>query len=373
MWELRMTKSKTWAGQPLTKRQDDFSKYDDFMKRHPLASRMMMDGKYDAVAFVKYLKRLNTIGSKTNLEWSERQADYAKFLTLANGGTYAEGKTAYERWKKELLPPPKPKSEPAPDEIGAKDVAREMVTFYRGKATDPEWMKKNFNDKQIDFRVAGYADFMQKYPIVARHLIEFGEFSMPAFERYLEKLRVVGYNSLDEWAQRQADYVKYLCRAYDPKAPRNMINYYYENARKGLINETASFKKDYEAAKDKVSSVQTTVNKEIRTDLKKMIEADPEMLQRLAEMKRKIDESRSPPTTEQKADPQPPQYQPMSVQDPPRDIATRIEKHRARNKVRRLKKQALLPSLPVETPVATPVAKKRPISQLSKLAQASPK
>jgi hypothetical protein len=110
-----------------------------------------------------------------------------------------------------------------------------------------------------------YNDFMTEFPIVSRYMIAMGQYSAKAFRQMLDKIRTVkhpppgqrekGYME-DQWVRRQADYVKYLWRAYQ----KGHIN----TAEERWVWEDAytKLKKEFDDFRSKCKQVEENVKEE---------------------------------------------------------------------------------------------------------------
>lgn len=128
-------------------------------------------------------------------------------------------------------------------------TADDMWVAYQTKHKDPIWIKKNATEKIGHFQTLGYGDFITKYAVPTRYMLIYGEYTHTAFQKYLIRLRTVGYHSKSDWIDRQADYVKMLWRAYNPRAGAKEAGDAWLQARDSVKKEMESFETDYEKAK----------------------------------------------------------------------------------------------------------------------------
>lgn len=181
------------------------------------------------------------------------------------------------------------------DPIG---IANEMWHIFQSLKTT-SWMAKDAQEKITDFNGRGYQDFNSKYAIVARYMLINEEYSPKAFEKYLFKLRVNGFKDQDGWADRQADYVKYLFIEYNKREEKDKkklatdADVIWRESKKNLLEEVQSFKKDFEEAKTRVVELQKELDKKYREDLRQVCKTDPAARAALLAMYNKANKSTS--------------------------------------------------------------------------------
>lgn len=254
---------------------------DWFSARYPTAADLILTRqKWSEDAFRAYAHRWAATRPKTPFQCAELEGYYLKQILMADrvpdmARQVKEYVTSLARKT------PVAASERKGDEIAAGDVAAEMWRHYRQLAGDPLWLAKPYEKRQIDFRVAGYSDFMKKYNVVSRKIIEHGEFSAGAFERYLRRLRTVGYQSRDGWADREADYMLYLWRALNPHGDTRVGQEVWRHTQESLIKEYDSFQSDYKKASQKAKENLQHVSSQNRQDLLLMARRDPAFRDRL--------------------------------------------------------------------------------------------
>lgn len=174
---------------------------------------------------------------------------------------------------------------------GTVKKADELWAAYRAAQDDPQWAKKEVTDKISYFQGRGFGDFITKYAIPTRYMVMFGEYNRRAFQRYLLRLKTVGYRSKEDWIDRQADYVKMLWRAYNPRGSVKESMDAWQNARQSVKQEMDGFETDYERAKEKADERQkmaADANRQVLLDRL----ADPDSRARLQSL---FDEAMAPP------------------------------------------------------------------------------
>lgn len=151
------------------------------------------------------------------------------------------------------------------------DVAEQMWKDLLQLQKTATWESKSASDKIAEFNVLGYANFITKHTFVARPLIVNGEYSTKAFLMYLIELKRTGYGSQEQYAERQADYMKWLWQAYNPMQSDDDAMKVWNDTRTTVLDELNNFKNDYEISKQKVDTHKAHVNRSLKNDLLHML------------------------------------------------------------------------------------------------------
>lgn len=152
------------------------------------------------------------------------------------------------------------------------------------RALKKEWSEKKVNDRIGYFQSLGYNDFITKFAVPVRYMVSYTEYREDVFRKYLARLKTLGYNSQDDWIDRQADYVKMLWRAYHPHARTTEAQLEWKRARESIKDEMDSFKTDYDKAKVKADERKKVVDDDHRGILKNLLDKDPRGRERLEQM-----------------------------------------------------------------------------------------
>ena len=174
------------------------------------------------------------------------------------------------------------------------DAVEEALRMWKDVKTmskNEEFMKWNDSQKIKHFRERmGYENFMNDQPVVSNYMICMGCFSAKAFRRYLVKCKMTkhkrddmhqkGYME-DQWARRQADYMRFL----------------WEANQKGHFNHTIAqakwqeayeqFKGEMDDFRDKHDKIKKTVDEEKKVH---KVEVINEMVDRLRNSNQKLSE-----------------------------------------------------------------------------------
>ena len=151
------------------------------------------------------------------------------------------------------------------------NTANTLWSEYQQKKKDANFANKDITDKISHFQQAGYTDFINKYVIPTRYMLMYNEYNRAVFWKYLLRLKTKGYRSKDEWADRQADYVKMLWRAYNPHGNNSEANAQWLYARDSIKSETEAFERDYEKAQIKAKEKEQEILENRRETLKQLL------------------------------------------------------------------------------------------------------
>lgn len=141
-------------------------------------------------------------------------------------------------------------------------------------------------DRIAEFNVLGYANFITKHTFVSRALICNGEYSTKAFLMYLIQMKKVGYSSQEQYAERQADYMRWMWQSYNPMRSDSDAQDVWQKTRDSVLDELTSFKRDYQAAKEEVEEHRAKVSQSLKTDLLKMLSMGGDARARIAQLHR---------------------------------------------------------------------------------------
>lgn len=252
----------------------------EFVRIYPTVARLVLQERYDRRAFEKYVKRCTTIGCETKKLAADREADYVFYLAVSEGKSDADAKIEANALRDSLI---RPEVKSNYQEAGQDPcvVAGEMWQYYQKKSQDADWKDKPYSEKQTVFRIEGYGEFIRKYMIVSRKIIDHGEFSMKAFKFYLRGLRTKGFNSAATWAEREADYVFQLWREYNPRGDMKVGHAIRQQTQQDLQKDVESFKETYEDAKVKVAEQKKKADGEYRQDILEAAKRDPAFWEKL--------------------------------------------------------------------------------------------
>lgn len=107
------------------------------------------------------------------------------------------------------------------------------------------------NERMANYTTGEFADFVKQHNIVSRYAIVHGQFRTRAFTLYLKRLAKLGYSSRDDWAERQADYVKYMWREMNPHGNNAEAMMQWKHVRDSVKKEMTEFEDTYKVAKER--------------------------------------------------------------------------------------------------------------------------
>jgi methyl-accepting chemotaxis protein len=169
-------------------------------------------------------------------------------------------------------------------------TADELWAAYREKRKDAEWAKKEVTAKISYFQDKGFSNFITKYAVPTRYMVMYDEYSHHAFQKYLVRLKTVGYKSKDDWVERQADYVKFLWRAYNPRGSAKEAADARHAAYESIKKEMDGFENDYDKAKVKAEERRRTALSDNRQALLDML-ADTETRTKILSVQTRTEEA----------------------------------------------------------------------------------
>lgn len=134
-----------------------------------------------------------------------------------------------------------------------KSVCDEGWIIYR------DWLKRNESDSV--FRELGYQpkyeyymkmhmDFARQYPIIMRYLASFGMYSRKAVSQYLKKCNTTVVQTDEDYAERQADFVKYLYMDLRPHMDRRKLNMIWQQIKDEILSELKTRNAELKKIKD---------------------------------------------------------------------------------------------------------------------------
>lgn len=127
-------------------------------------------------------------------------------------------------------------------------------------------------DKIAEFYVLGYKAFIEKHTFVSRVLVTHAEYSTQAFLSHLVEMKRNPYNGQEQYIDHQANYMRFLFKAYNPGAPDSEATAVWVSTKNTLVEEMASFKRDYESSKQQAETHRASVTSALKLDLLKVMQ-----------------------------------------------------------------------------------------------------
>lgn len=133
------------------------------------------------------------------------------------------------------------------------------------------WMSQPY-DIKVDMFHKKFPKFCTTFPVVIKYMINDGIFSRKAFDQYLNKLKNASPRTKEEWAERQADYVKYCFLDIDKK-PGKMKRavHVWKEVKQGLMEDMDDMTKEMETAKKNADAEIKELADKRREELKNMV------------------------------------------------------------------------------------------------------
>jgi hypothetical protein len=164
------------------------------------------------------------------------------------------------------------------------------------------WMNQPY-DVKVDIYHKKFPTFCSTFPVIIKYMINDGIFSHKAFEQYLKKLKTCSPRTKEEWAERQADYVKYCVLDMDKKPGKmKRAQYAWTEVKSGLMEDMDDMKKEMDLAKKLAADDVKKLAKDRREDLREKLKTDPAMRERLVAMLAQREKDKAVIETKEKED-----------------------------------------------------------------------
>jgi hypothetical protein len=151
------------------------------------------------------------------------------------------------------------------------------------------WKEESFNTK-INLMYKKYPKFSTQFPVVVKYMVEDGIFCHKSFVQYLKKIKAKPPNDQEQYAERQADYIKY-CIMNSPGNTNHVekikkANYFWHQVKDSIMEEFVTMKDDQANAKQKVKDdiAQLAVTRKDR--LISLMKQDPNMVSKVMEYRK---------------------------------------------------------------------------------------
>lgn len=122
-----------------------------------------------------------------------------------------------------------------------------------------DWKKRNDGDgtfKDLDYQskyeyyMKQYTDFARQYPIILRYLASFGMYNSNAVRKYLKKCNTSVITTDEDYADRQADFVKFLWMETKPHMDKKKLDIIWQQTRDEMLREITARKVELQKIKD---------------------------------------------------------------------------------------------------------------------------
>jgi hypothetical protein len=156
------------------------------------------------------------------------------------------------------------------------------------------WMNQPY-DAKVDVYHKKFPRFCSTFPVIIKYMINDGIFSHKAFEQYLKKMKACSPRSKEEWAERQADYIKYCILDMDGKPGKmQRAQAAWTDVKTGLMEDMDDMKKEMDMAKKLADEDVKALAAKRREELRERLQTDPGMRQKLTDMVDQREKEKAP-------------------------------------------------------------------------------
>jgi hypothetical protein len=115
-----------------------------------------------------------------------------------------------------------------------------------GTAIFHDFKRRMSDDKQFhdldhqakyEYYMKNNVDFARQYPLVLRNMVSYGMFDIKSVAMYLKKCYSCPIKTDEDFAERQADYVKYLYMNSRARMTTKQLGTIWDDARKSILKE----------------------------------------------------------------------------------------------------------------------------------------
>ena len=133
---------------------------------------------------------------------------------------------------------------------------------------------KKFHDldhqAKFEYYMKNNVDFARQYPLVLRNMVSYGMFDTKSVGMYLRKCYTCQTKTDEDFAERQADYVKYLYMNCGTRVPKQQLHAVWDDTRTSILEELKEGRAKNEAVKKRRTEAAPT-NLQARRDRIKWI------------------------------------------------------------------------------------------------------
>jgi hypothetical protein len=147
-----------------------------------------------------------------------------------------------------------------------------------------DYLKRITNDSQFialssqaryEFYMKSNIDFARQNPIILRHIAGFGLHSAKAIRLYMKKCYNTAITSNESFAERQADFVKYLYMYNGKHMSQDKLHDIWAQTKSHILEELENNKKELDAVKEKREKNKETNLAERREIIKRALHSTP--------------------------------------------------------------------------------------------------
>lgn len=147
--------------------------------------------------------------------------------------------------------------------------ANTILEDYKNRILDPEF-KSLAVEKQIEYYHRNYESFATAFPTVLRYMVQFNLYSEKALRKHIKRLRSNPFRSMEEYCERQADYVKFMYM-YLNGVSESKAQPIWESVYKVFIDEYEALKKSETIVKENLEKNKAADSARRREELKSLL------------------------------------------------------------------------------------------------------
>ena len=134
---------------------------------------------------------------------------------------------------------------------GGEDAAiKEAIHIFKGyqrrMKEDTQFAALGYQDR-FDYIMKQHVDFTRSFPVVVRIICTVGLFHPKALKLYISKCQAKKADTDEAFAERQADYVKYVYMYSFKGMARNKLQAIWRDTKESILEEMKHHKKSLEA------------------------------------------------------------------------------------------------------------------------------
>lgn len=136
----------------------------------------------------------------------------------------------------------------------------------RIEAQSPRWRSVSSEEKLKKIQMM-FPEFGKAFPVVLRHIVVTGKFYKDVLKRFINLCKNKPHHSMDEFRDRQTDYMSMIYRKQHPRCSQREINTYRQQCRKDLAGEQEHMKKVMDNVKEEREKMHELNNEIKRSEI----------------------------------------------------------------------------------------------------------
>lgn len=156
----------------------------------------------------------------------------------------------------------------------------------RELSSKPDFNKMDYDEKRVQMNIKGFGNFINRFPVVYNAMILNNEFNARAFIKYFKKMLKFPPKSKEEWASREADYMKYLFMEYNPRCDIKLAQEVFRDTRDNLLKEFDATQAAWSEAAEKVEQKKKEVSDSLKSDILNLLAKNPDLFKIVDDFKK---------------------------------------------------------------------------------------